>query len=316
MKAPAEGASLGITAIGAALLAVLIWGGTPIATKAAVAELPPSLVAALRTILSGIVLLPLACRAVLRSRGGAGLREGLGGALLSGLLGAVAFPLLLALGLARTNAAHAGIILATQPILTGAVAAVFERRVPAWPWFIGGGIAFIGAATLVAGRFDAGEGGASLAGDLLVFLAGFSACASYVVGARAARVLGSWSVTALGLAFGSLVLLPFLFWQGRELAWQGVSLEAWIWVLYLAFGASVLAYALWFRALAAASAAGAMGRVGLFQFIQPVATLIFAALLLRETIGWPLIISGAVILLGLAISRLPPELGRAGVRSD
>ena len=44
----------------AALLAVIVWGGSPVGTKLAVASLPPLTVAALRTVLGGVVALPLA----------------------------------------------------------------------------------------------------------------------------------------------------------------------------------------------------------------------------------------------------------------
>ena len=51
--------------------------------------------------------------------------------------GLIAFPLLFSLGIVRTSAAHAGLILAALPLPTGLIGAVFERVLPPLSWWLG-----------------------------------------------------------------------------------------------------------------------------------------------------------------------------------
>jgi drug/metabolite transporter (DMT)-like permease len=80
----------------AALLAVTFWGATPIATKLAVAGLDPLAVGLLRTLLAGLLAVPLLAAARLGPP-----KAPAGRALLavSALGGFVLFPLLFSLGL-------------------------------------------------------------------------------------------------------------------------------------------------------------------------------------------------------------------------
>ncbi len=193
--------------LGAALLAVTFWGATPIATKLAVSGLDPLAVGLLRTLLAGLLAVPLLAAARL-----APPKAPAGRALLavSALGGFVLFPLLFSLGLGLTSAVHGALILAVLPIFTGLIAATLERRWPRARWWLGAGLAAAGTVWLVAGRFGFEAPDASLTGDLLVIASALAASAGYVAGARAARGAGTWAVTFWGLALGGLVLLPAL----------------------------------------------------------------------------------------------------------
>lgn len=69
--------------------------------------------------------------------------------------------------------------------------------------------------------------------------------------------------------------------------------------LYLGLGSTVLAYIFWYGALAR----GGIARVGLTQFLQPLAGLLLAVLLIGETVGAPVLLAGLAILLGTALAR-------------
>ncbi len=282
--------------VAAALLAVGFWGATPIATKLAVAGLDPLAVGMLRTLLAGLLAVPLL--ALLRL---APPRTPAGRALLavSALGGFVLFPLLFSLGLGLTSAAHGALILALLPITTGLLAAALERRWPGARWWLGAGLAAAGAVWLVGGRFGFAGPGASLTGDLLVFASALAASGGYVAGARVVREAGTWSVTFWGLALGGLVLLPVLpFAVGpAELVQAGAGV--WLSLLYLAGGSSILAYAAWYWALGQ----GDIRRTGMIQFAQPVISLILAAAVLGEAVTWPLVLAAAVIIGGVALAR-------------
>ena len=164
-------------------LGILIWGATPAATKFAVQGMDAFAVGGLRTVIAGALVLPalfLLRLPLPRDRRGWTLLA------ISSLSGFVAFPVLFSLGLAHTSTAHAGLILAPLPILTGLIGAVVARRIPGRLWWAGAALALAGETVLVSGG-DPGGGEASLSGDLLVLAAGLSVKGGYVAGSRLSR---------------------------------------------------------------------------------------------------------------------------------
>ena len=286
-----------VPVLAAALVVVGIWGGTPIVTKLAVAEVPPTLVGMLRTVLA----LPLALLLLFGSRFPplAGRQWAL--AALSGLGGFVIFPILFSLGQARTSGAHGGLILASLPVITGLVAAAAARQWPAGRWLLGAAIAMAGELVLMSfggGLLSRGAPSeATLAGDALVLLSAFACGSGYVAGAYLARDIGARAATYWSLSLAGVALLPFALWQGTAVDWAQLSAATWVSLLYLAVLSSILAYVLWFWALDV----GGIARVATAQFLQPVVSLGLAAWILSETISVELVLATLIILAGVAI---------------
>ncbi len=286
-------------AFAAATVCITIWGGTPVATKIAVVEIDPVLVGMLRT----VVALPLVA-ALLAVRRPPAPRGGRQWALLlaAGLGSFVAFPILFSIGQIRTSAAHGGLILAMLPVFTGIFAAMAERRFPSRLWVLGAAVAVAGVAALIAARGTV-DGGteASFVGDLLVLASALLAPLGYVTGAWLARTMGAAAVTYWSIAVAGLVLLPFAGVMALGLDWGAVSPEAWAGVVYLAVGATVVCYLLWYWALNA----GGVARVATIQFIQPVVSVVLAVLMLGEVLTGSLMASAVVIVLGVALCQRP-----------
>ena len=277
--------------LSAAFLAVVLWAGTVVVTKVTVAEADALAVGFLRTLLAGLVALPLALASLARRpRGGAAWR-GLGAASLGAY---VLFPILFSLGMARTSGAHTALIMASLPILTGLIAAPFEGRWPSRRWCLASAVAFAGTLWLTAGRDAGAPGGASLAGDLLVLASCLAAAFGYVTGARASRGSDAWQVTLWGLILASLLLLPFLGLVPLAGLLQA-SAGTWLGVAYLGLVSSLLGYALWYWALAS----GGIARTGTFQFLQPLIALALTGVLLGEALEPRLLLAGAIILTGV-----------------
>jgi drug/metabolite transporter (DMT)-like permease len=302
MSAPgASTAAPGVTDRRAAVLlaaygAVVLWGGSALATKVAVTGLDPFAVGLLRTLLAGIVALPLILLGRLRPP-----RSGRGRAYLavSAIGGFAIFPLLFSYGIQLTTAGHAALLLAILPVLTGSIAALLERRLPGGRWWLGCAIAVAGTALLVGARFDVSLEDGSVVGDLVVLASGVFASAGYVTGARAARETGTWAVTLWGLVLGSVVLLPlapFVLVPGELMAADALT---WVSVLYLALLSSIVGYAAWYWALGQ----GGIGRTGLAQFVQPLVGVVLAVALLGETVTWPMAAAAVAILAGVALAR-------------
>lgn len=275
----------------AASVAVFFWGATPIATKIAVSGMDPLAAGVVRNILAALVTLPLVL--FYRLRLPSTLHDrcllvlAAGGAV-------VAFPILFSLGMARTSANHAGLILAAIPLPTALFGSLLERRLPPSTWWLGAAIALIGEAWLIG----FGDGG-SLDGDLLIVASVVSAAIGHVAGARLAPTLGTWPTTLLGVSGAGFFLLLSLPWitSGETLLETG--LLAWSALIFLALGATVIAFAAWYWALSK----GGIARIGSLQFVQPVVTLILAFLVLDEPIDTGLLTAAVVIMAGVILTQ-------------
>ena len=275
--------------------AILLWGGSPIATRFAVLGIEPVAVGILRTILAALLALPLAILLKLPYPRG---REAwvllIGAALASYVL----FPILFSVGLRHTTASHAALIHASTPLFTGIIAAALERSWPRGWWWTGVAVALIGEALLIGlGRgFD--EPGVTLYGDLVVFIACVAVAFGYVAGGSLSRTLGSLAVTLWGVALAALIIAPGLIvvpvsglLDAPASALGGLA--------FLVLISSVIGYVAWNWALAH----GGIGRTGVLMFAQPILSVILAVLLLGESVTLSIGVPAAIILAGVAIAR-------------
>ncbi len=111
----------------AALVAVVLWGVSPVAAKIAVNELPTLTVAVLRTVIGGLAALPIVI--LFRAPWPKNTDQQLL-LILSGFCGFVGFLVLFTIGVKWTSANHASMILACLPIFTGAIAMIWDRTLP------------------------------------------------------------------------------------------------------------------------------------------------------------------------------------------
>jgi drug/metabolite transporter (DMT)-like permease len=278
----------------AALVGVIIFGGSAIATKVAVSAISAIEVSMLRTIIGGILALPLAFALRIRLPGS---RPQLLLLLLSGFCGFVAFPLLFTFGVSRTTANHATMILATLPLLTGAIAQYWDRQKPKPIWWLGCAIAFSGELLLLYDPTATGR--ASVEGDLLVWISTLFASLGYVSGARLQRSgYSARGTTFWGVGLFALLLLPLapLLLDFGALADAG--LYAWSGLLYQAIGVTIIAYILWYWALGT----GGIARVGLLQFLQPVSGVLLAWWILAENLSLTFLLAASIIMVGVILA--------------
>jgi drug/metabolite transporter (DMT)-like permease len=275
---------------------MVVWGGSPIATKVAVTHLDPMMVAVLRTLWAAALLLPVACAGRLPRPLTA---RDWGPVVVSGGCGFIAFPILFTYGIRLTTASHAALILALAPVSTGVIAAVLERHRVSARWIAGVLVALAGEAALVLFRLGLAGAPESVAGDALVLCGLVCGTTGYVVGARATRVYGPWATTVWGIVLSGAAFLPVFAVLALRAPWASVAPSEWVAVAYLAVMVSVVGYVAWYWALAA----GGIARVGLAQFGQPIVTVALAVVMLGEPVTIPLAAAGALILSGIALAR-------------
>jgi drug/metabolite transporter (DMT)-like permease len=278
--------------------AILLWSGTAIANKIAVAYMDPMTAGVLRSMLAGFVAVGIVFAARL-PRPGSRAQWGL--LLVSGISSFAVWPMLMSLGLGYTTANHTVLIMATLPVLTGLLGSGLERRWPGRGWWLGIGIAMAGTVYLIFWRSSGAlltEAG-STAGDLIVF-AGTLVCAiGYVAGGLFVRAIGTWSTTLWGLCVALVVLIPVFMLRMDLTDWAAVGTRGWSAIAYMTILSSLAGYAAWFWALGH----GGITRIAAWQFMQPVLSIFLAALLLGEVITPRLVAAAATILLGTALAQ-------------
>lgn len=277
------------------MTAVIIFGGSAIGTKLAVSGIAAIDVAILRTIIGGLCALPLALYLKIRLPA-ANYQRGL--LLVSAFCGFIVFPLMFTFGVKYTSANHATMILAILPIMTGAIAMIWDRQRTKLLWWIGCAVAFGGEIILIYEPVS-GPTSASVKGDLIVLVGNVFASLGYVAGARLQRSgYSSKGTTFWGVSLFALLLIPVApFVLDIETLKQAGNL-AWAGVWYQAIGVTIIGYVLWYWALGT----GGIARVGLLQFLQPVSGVILAWIILSEQFSVNFIIASGFIMLGVILA--------------
>jgi drug/metabolite transporter (DMT)-like permease len=93
-------------------------------------------------------------------------------------------------------------------------------------------------------------------------------------------------------------MAPVTLWEATRHPLARIGAAAWLSAIYLALFSSVLAYLIYYWALARAAAS----RVSAAQYLQPVFGIIMGVAILGEHAGLPVIAGGLVILTGVYLS--------------
>jgi len=278
-----------------ALAVVVIWGLNFVVMKLGLQSLSPMLLGALRFAAAALPFLlfvrppPLPWRFV----AGYGLAQGLGqfGFLFLGLK----------LGM---TAGMASVVMQTQAFFTLVLAVPLLQERARAPQWLGLTVAMAGL-LMIGSAHGEGPGQMTLAGFVLTLAAAFMWAVSNLVARRASQVARyepfPFIVWSSLFPIGPFVALAL--WQDgpavvvQQLA--GMGLGAWFAVLYLALGATLLAYSLWTRLLQRHAAA----RVTPFSLLVPVVGLWAAWAAFGEAPLPQQWLGTAAVLLGLVVNQ-------------
>ncbi|MGI9026645.1 MAG: DMT family transporter [Burkholderiaceae bacterium] len=278
------------------LLGVAIFSLTLPATRIAVADLDAIVVALGRAV--GAAMCAAIFLALTRARWPR--RQGMRLALVS-LCVVFGFPLLTSIAMQSLPASHGAIVIGLLPLSTAVFAMMFAHERPSIGFWICAGL---GSATVVAYALIEG-GGALQFGDVLLLGAVIFAGMGYAEGGRLSRTLGGPKLIAWTWRISRPVLVPITAGRGiahataHPNAYGAVSLEAWSGLAYLSVFSMFLGFFFWYRGLAQ----GGVARVGQLQLLQPFLSVVAAAVLLGEALGWRTMGIAVVVVLIVAIGR-------------
>ena len=276
------------------VLTATIWGLNFTVVKAALEEIPPLAFNALR--------FPCAAAAIWLLVRGTGRRtlpprRDWGVVVLLGLVGHVAFQVGFIFGLDWTLTGNAALLLSTSPVWVLVISFTMGRERFNLRILTGVLATLAGMAILISGGGQ--QIGAARVGDLLVLGAAVSWGAYTVFGRRLTRRRGALQMTAWTLWAG----LPFIVLAGVpdlvRLDWSGVSVQAWLGVVYAGVFAIALAYLLWYRGVRVIG----QNRTSVYQNLVPVVALLSAWLWLAETPSPQQLAGAGVILCGVVVAR-------------
>ncbi|HUP59320.1 MAG TPA: DMT family transporter [Thermoanaerobaculia bacterium] len=279
-----------------AFVAVVFWGISFVATKAALREISPVTLIFARFAIGSIVLLAIV-RELPPRRAWPSLA-------LMGFVGIFIHQMLQAYGLTMTTATNTGWLIGLVPIWSALLsAAILRERFGAWKLF-GLALGFAGALLVVTrGDFSARVfGKPSTTGDLLILISTINWAVYSVIGHKTIRELGPRRATTGAMLFGTLMLAPFFLARRGWSEVPRLSATGWSALLFLAIGCSAFGYLFWYGALERIE----VSRVASLLYAEPLVTFAAAMLLLGERVSALVIAGGILVLAGVLITQYAP----------
>lgn len=273
------------------IFAVISWGSSyPVVRYLVQGGMHPYLVAFSRTLISFALITVIAARQ----------ETGFGWALykkdwrlltLLGLTGIFGFHWFMNVGLQYTQAGKSTLINGINPVLIVLLAALVLKEPLTKGRIWGMIISFSGLILVVTGNGQTlGEHLSFVPADLL-FLCTACCWSVYSITNRIlAPRLAGWTILFWAFALGTLLLFPWSIPHLADLA--RVSLDQWLWLLYLGIIPACVGYYFWFVGIAKLGA----GTGGLINTFLPLSAIIISALWLGENLQ-PLQYGGGVLLI-------------------
>jgi drug/metabolite transporter (DMT)-like permease len=278
----------------AATLAVIIWGASFIATKIALRDVQPATIVWLRFAMGVAVLGGITAA---RRQFALPQRDEWGYFALLGFLGITFHQWLQSNGLVTSQASTTAWIVASMPVfmaLLGWLALKEKLRAAQWLGILLAGLGVL----LVVTRGDlqsalAGNFGAP--GDLLILISAPNWAVFSVLSRKGLQRHPPARMMFYVMLLGWLMISTLFFAGPGASDIAHLTAGGWVGITFLGVVCSGVAYVFWYDALQALPAA----QLGVFLYIEPMVTVIVAALMLDEPLLAATLAGGAAILLGV-----------------
>jgi drug/metabolite transporter (DMT)-like permease len=256
------------------------------ATRLAVADLDPWLVAFGRAAVAGV----LAAVVLLVTGASRPTREQARRLLVVAVGVIVGFPLFTSLALDALPSARGAVVIAVLPAATAVFAVLRAGERPSPAFWVASGAGLAGVLGFVA-FCGAGLGGGPQLGDAYL-LAGVALCAlGYAEGGALARELGGARTISWALVLSLPLTIPVTL-VAVALTDLAAPPQAWAGFAYVSAFSMFLGFFAWYAGLAR----GGVARVGQVQLSQPLLSVLWAALVLGEHLSAAMLLAGAGVL--------------------
>lgn len=158
--------------------------------------------------------------------------------------------------------------------------------------------AALGTFTIVAGDVFSSQGNSAfLQGSLLLLLTPLMWTGYSLLGKKMMEKYDPFLVVAYVSILGGLLLVPFSLAENSFHLITAVSLQGWLFILFLAFTCSLLGYYIWFYVMKQVKAAVASS----FLFGEPLVTALFATTFVGEQITVSVVAGGLLVFVGVVL---------------
>jgi drug/metabolite transporter (DMT)-like permease len=285
--------------------AVVLWSSSYVVTKLGVVDIPPLTFAAIRFVfaiifMSGLALTvqrvePVPFKDILRLA-------------LGGLLGITAYFSLQNLGMQRTSAADATLLVASFPVITLLLEILFRKARINFVQLVGVAVAIAGI-YLVIDLKATQSAPHRLEGNLLLLTTGLAWALYNFATQEVVKKYPTFTVIFWQTLFGGAALLPLALTEMS--VWQPLTLNGLLGALFLGVFCSIAAFLLYANGLKSLGPGLAVNMLNLV----PVFGLIFAVVFLQEKIGFVQILGGLIVIIGVTMSISPVSTAaREGMR--
>ena len=273
------------------LIGVLVFSFTLPLTRIAAPELGGAFVGMGRALVAAL----LALGVVLIRRDRFPERTNWKGIVLAALGTVFGFGLFSSIAMQTVPAVHGIVVVGILPAATAVMAVLRAGERPRLPFWVSCAVGLVSVMI-----FTVAQGAGSLQiGDLWLLAAVAMAALGYAEGAVLARKMGGWRVISWTLIFS----LPILLVVVGAMVWvNGLPdgpTTAWWSFAYLAAFSMYLGFFPWYAGLAM----GGVARVSQMQLVQPVFSLVWAAILIGEHISLGTAMAGTLVIASAALAR-------------
>ena len=291
---------MNIKAILKALFAVTVWGASFVATKISLQYASPSTVVWLRFAM-GVLILGFA---VWFSKQFS-LPQGKdwGYFALLGFLGITFHQWLQSTGLVTAQATTTGWIIASTPIFMALLGLLVLQEYLVWYQIAGIILAACGVLLVVTkgdlAAVSSGQFGTP--GDFLVLISAPNWAVFSALSRSGLKKHPSTSMMFYVMSFGWLFTSILFFFSAGINEISSIPWDGWIAITFLGVCCSGIAYIFWYDALKVLPVA----QTGAFLYLEPIITLLVAALVLKENILLASLVGGIIILTGVWLVNRP-----------
>lgn len=200
-------------------------------------------------------------------------------------------------GISMAGASIASILVCLlAPVLISVFSAWLFRERLKRRQVAGIGAAALGTFTIVAGDVFSSQGNSAfLQGSLLLLLTPLMWAGYTLLGKKVTEKYDPFLVVAYVSILGGLLLIPFSLAENSFHLITAVSLQGWLFILFLAFTCSLLGYYIWFYVMKQVKAAVASS----FLFGEPLVTALFATTFVGEQITASVVAGGLLVFVGV-----------------
>ncbi|MDA8231333.1 MAG: DMT family transporter [Magnetospirillum sp.] len=272
----------------------LFWGLTFNAAKLTVGAVPPMTTAALRFLVAAGLMLVLLLS--MERNWGPRVRRNWLAFLAMAVAGVVGFNTFFFFGMQYTSPTNGALIMATNPLVTALIAALFLGEPISHNHKVGTAISFVGVAILILSGASHRLSQVNI-GDLLVIGGNVSMALYSVLNKRFVKESSPLITTAATTIAGAVILWSVARTMDPPTAVTALPWQTYAAILFMGAFGSVLAYIFWNRGIRAIGVAD----TAIFFHLVPVFT-VLGSFVLGQTVTLTQIGAGMVVIFGVMIS--------------